>query len=84
LPRRSPFEIGLTFEEEQELTRRATSYTLPYSSVVRARMILFAAKGMTNDQIATKLGTRREVVSRWRKRFFMYRLDGLETKHKRR
>jgi transposase len=41
-------------------------------------MILYAAQGMCNDEIATYLDTRREVVSQWRKRFFTDRLQGLE------
>jgi len=41
-------------------------------------MILYACEGMTNDKIAERLDTRREVVSLWRKRFFADRLAGLE------
>lgn len=41
-------------------------------------MILYAAEGMANDEIAERLDTRREVVSLWRKRFFADRLAGLE------
>jgi transposase len=41
-------------------------------------MILHAADGMANDEIAARLDTRREVVSWWRKRFFADRLAGLE------
>ena len=37
-----------------------------------------AAEGLSNDQIAERLDTRREVVSLWRKRFFEERLAGLE------
>ena len=33
-------------------------------------MILLAAEGLPNDQIAARLDARREVVSMWRKRFF--------------
>jgi transposase len=51
---------------------------LPYFEVVRAKMILMAAEGMDNDEIATRLDTRREVVSQWRKRFFKDRLAGLD------
>jgi transposase len=36
-----------------------------------------AAEGLDNDEIATRLDTRREVVSKWRKRFFTERLSGL-------
>jgi hypothetical protein len=78
VPRHSPFEIILSTEEQAELVRRAASYTLPYATVMRAKMILLAATGLSNDQIAAKLGTRREIVSRWRKRFFHYRLAGLD------
>jgi transposase-like protein len=78
MPRKSPFQIDLSAEESTELNRRATKYTLPYFKVVRAKMILMAAVGAGNDEIAARLGTRREVVSQWRKRFFKERLAGLE------
>ena len=50
----------------------------PYFEVQRAKMILMAAQGMSNDEISTRLDTRREVVSLWRKRFYKERLAGLE------
>jgi len=78
MPRKSPFKIVLSAGEEQELRHRAARYTLPYFQVVRARMILLAAQGFDNDQIAARLDTRREVVCCWRKRFFESRLAGLE------
>jgi len=78
MPRKSPFRIELSAEESAELNRRATRYTLPYFEVVRAKMILMAAGGLGNDEIAARLDTRREVVSQWRQRFFKERLAGLE------
>lgn len=78
MPRKSPYEIVLSEGEAQELNRCATKYTLPYFKVIRAKMILLAAQGLSNDEIATRLGTRREIVSMWRKRFFKGRLLGLE------
>ena len=78
MPRPSPYQIVLSPEEERELRRIAAKYTLPYCQVLRAKMILLAAEGMSNDQIAAHLDTRREVVSMWRKRFFEHRLEGLE------
>lgn len=78
MPRVSPYCIVLSEAEERELRRRATRYTLPYYQVARAKMILLAAQGLGNDQIAERLDTRREVVSQWRKRFFEQRLVGLE------
>ena len=68
----------LSQDERLELERRAAHYTLPYFQVVRARMILHAADGLSNDRIAERLDTRREVVSLWRKRFFEERLAGLD------
>jgi hypothetical protein len=78
MPRSSPYRITLSSAEEAELRRRAAKYTLPYFHVQRAKMILYAAEGMPNDQIAACLDTRREVVSLWRKRFFADRVAGLE------
>jgi hypothetical protein len=78
MPRTSPFLIRLSSAEAAELHRRANKYTLPYFQVQRARMILMAAQGWSNDVIATRLDTRRDVVSMWRKRFFSERLAGLE------
>src|SRR6266446_9383595 len=78
MPRTSPYNIVLRPEEQRELETRAAKYTLPYFQVTRARMILHAAEGLSNDQIASRLDTRREVVSMWRKRFFEERLAGLE------
>lgn len=78
MPRQSPFHINLSAKEAAELHRRAAKYTLPYFEVVRAKMILMAAQGLGNDEIAARLDTRREVVSLWRKRFFTDRLAGLD------
>jgi len=78
MPRKSPFWIRLSRHERRELRRRAAKYTLPYFMVVRAKMILLAGQGWSNDEIAHSLHTRREVVSLWRKRFFEDRLAGLE------
>src|SRR5271169_5688282 len=78
LPRKSPYRIVLTKQEREELERRANKYTLPYFMVALAKMILLTQQGLSNDQIADRLSTRREIVSRWRKRFFKKRLAGLE------
>lgn len=78
MPRQSPFRIILSVDEKQELLARARRYTLPYYQVQRAKMILLAAEGVENDEIARRLETRREVVWQWRKRFYEKRLAGLE------
>ena len=78
MPRKSPYNIKLSPEETLELSNRASKYTLPYFKVIRAKMILLAAQGLDNDEISSRLDTRREIVSMWRKRFFEQRLEGLE------
>ena len=83
MPRRSPYWIELTNDEGAVLEHLARSYTLPYWQVMRARMVLMAAEGMRNDQIAAQLRCGRDVVSQWRKRFFEQRLAGLEDRPRR-
>lgn len=78
MPRKSPFRVVLSEEEERELTARAHKYTLAYFQVQRAKIILLAAQGLDNEAIARRLDTRREVVWFWRKRFLEERLEGLE------
>jgi len=75
--RRSPYIITLTEEERQELALRAKQYSLPHRVVVRAKIILMAADGLNNDVIASKVGVPRQIVSKWRKRFYEQRMDGL-------
>jgi transposase len=78
MPRKSPYDVTLTREQRRELEARARRYTLPYRDVVRAKIVLMAAEGLDNDEIALRLDTRREIVSKWRKRFYEDGLPGLE------
>ena len=79
---KSPYLIQLTQSETRELHRRANKYTLPYFQVRRAQMILLAAQGLSNDQIAQYLHVGRDIVSKWRKRFFQQRLAALEDRNR--
>jgi transposase len=74
----SPFRIILTKQEQEELEGRARKYTAPYREVLRAKIVLLAAQGLSNDVIAARLDTSRQLVSKWRKRFALARLPGLE------
>ena len=78
MPRKSPYVLRLSADQRRELEARARRYTLPYRDVVRAKIVLMAAEGYDNDEIALRLDTRREIVSKWRKRFFEQGLVGLE------
>ena len=78
MPRRSPYEIALSPAEKKELERIARTYTSPYYLVVRAKLVLMAAQGLNNKAIGSKLSVPRQIVSKWRKRFFELRLEGLQ------
>ena len=80
MPRVSPYDIKLSGEELESLEARARSYTSQYRDVVRAKVILMAAQGMQNKDIAERLDMPRQIVSKWRKRFSEERLCGLEEK----
>ena len=70
--------MSLSSEERQSLESMARKYTSPYCGVIRARIILLADEGLANDVIAARLDTPRQIVSKWRKRFALARLPGLE------
>jgi transposase len=78
MPRRSPYTITLNRTEKSALETIARKYTSPYFQVVRAKVILLAAAGLDNDQISAQVSLPRQIVSKWRKRFFEERLAGLE------
>jgi len=83
MPRSSPYILNLARAERAELERRSRSYTSLYRDVIRARIVLYAADGLRNDEIAARLDTPRQIVSKWRKRFFEKRLEGLEEEPRR-
>jgi len=77
MPRASPFRVDLSTAERRLLEVRARAYTSPYRDVIRAKIVLLAAQGLANDAIAARLDTPRQIVSKWRKRFCLWRLPGL-------
>ena len=78
MPRKSPYSVELTKEEQEALESMARKYTSPHCDVIRAKIILLAAEDLSNDVIARRLDTPRQIVSKWRKRFCVARLPGLE------
>ena len=77
MPRKSPYAILLSELEKRELEQIANKYTSPYYVVVRAKAVLMAAQGFDNKTIGQRLSLPRQIISKWRKRFFEERLDGL-------
>jgi transposase len=70
--------ITLTDEERATLAQWSRSRSMPARQVSRAKMILLAADGWENRDIAEELGVHRVTVADWRKRFAADRLVGIE------
>jgi hypothetical protein len=83
IPRKSPYVIDLDKSERAQLESMARKYTSPYYEVVRAKAILLAAKGLENKQIGEQLQMPRQIISKWRKRFFEQRMVGLQDRPRR-
>jgi DNA-binding CsgD family transcriptional regulator len=62
--------IELTDEQEVELTRLARSKRTSVRLAQRAQIVLLAAQGLQNKDIAEQLGIGRVQVARWRERFW--------------
>ena len=71
-------KIELSEAERVELERRARAEKLPFQDVQRARIVLYAAEGLHDTEIAARLDTSPGLVGRWRRRFAEQRLDGLK------
>ena len=71
-------KIVLNPEERKTLEHWARSRTVEVRRAQRARMVLLAAEGLTNEEIARRVGAGRVAVGRWRKRFAQRRLSGIE------
>ena len=80
MARTSRYWIELSEEDRRELERRAGTPTLAYRDVQRARLILYAAEGMQDKDIAVRCDCHPEVVSKWRRRFCEQGIEGLADK----
>ncbi len=70
--------VELSPEQKTELERRARQRSLPARVVERARIVLQAAEGLENQQIAQRMGITPEKVARWRNRFLQGGMAALE------
>lgn len=70
-------EIVLSGEERVALERIVRSATSEQRMVTRARVVLAAADGKANRQIAREVGLSERKVGVWRNRFAEHGLDGL-------
>jgi len=69
--------IEVSEEERAQLESWARRRTSAQALALRCRIVLLAAQGLNNTEIAERLGVHRPMVRKWRSRFAEYRLDGL-------
>ena len=69
--------IVLDDVERRELTALMRKHGAPQAVAERARIVLAAAGGLKNKEIASKLGVCTHTVGTWRNRFADHRMDGL-------
>ena|SRR5436190_18763076 len=69
--------LTITDEERVELQRLVCAHTTPQRAAKRARIVLLAADGLPNRQIAPIVGMNQHTVAHWRHRFQAERLAGL-------
>ena len=74
--RRAPV-ITLSPEQRTLLESQARSRSFPLRVVERARIVLLAASGQQDKEIAARMVTTPKKVSRWRKRFLALGVAGL-------
>ena len=78
MPRGSKLaSLTLTDEQQNQLQGIAQSATRPYALVVRARIILASAEGLTNVAVAKRVGVTPHTVGKWRRRFRAAGIEGL-------
>jgi transposase len=70
-------EIRLSGDERETLERWARRPNSAQALAFRCRIVLAAAEGRTNKEIAAELGCNPTTVGKWRARFARSRLDGL-------
>ena len=75
---RTAHPVFLDAAERAALETWARSRALPLRQVVRAKIILMAVDGVTNQDIAAALNLSRPTIQLWRQRFLALRLAGLE------
>ena len=69
--------LTITDVERGELKSRLRTRKGPADEKLRIRIILGCADGFSGKAIAESLGISMQTVSKWRRRYALYRMDGL-------
>lgn len=74
---RVAIQVVLSVEERAELEKLARGRKAPARVVERARIVLFAAEGKQNQEIARLCAVTRRTAGLWRRRFVEKRIAGI-------
>jgi Winged helix-turn helix len=74
--------IVLSVEDRDRLESTCRRLTAAVRDVQRARIVLAAADGLENVEIAEVVGVDVNTASKWRKRFFDEGIDGLMDRYR--
>src|SRR6266498_1869405 len=77
MPSPRAVELLLSDEEREQLRGWARRRKSAQALAQRSRIVLAAASGKNNSEIAAELGITRAMAAKWRSRFASERLDGL-------
>ncbi len=77
MTRRAASQIRLSSQERDALNRLVRRRKIAHGDAQRAEIVLRAAGGENNCQIADAVGVTRQTVRTWRERFAKQRLEGL-------
>ena len=78
MARKAASEITPSEAERSTLERLVRRRKVSRGDAVRAEIVLRAADGLNNCEIADAVGVTRQTVRTWRERFAEHRLDGLD------
>lgn len=70
--------VQLSSQQREVLEQRSRARSAPARVVERARIVLLAAAGKQNKEIAEQLGISVQKAARWRERFLELGVEGLE------
>ena len=70
-------DIDLSSSERKTLTSWARRHSSAQSLAMRSKIVLAADDGLTNNEIAVRVGCHANTASKWRNRFAEGGLDGL-------
>ncbi|RQP69663.1 helix-turn-helix domain-containing protein, partial [Burkholderia ubonensis] len=73
---RKRIEVVISELEREQLQSMSRSRSLPHSLVRRAKIVLMAADGHTNQEIATQCEVTSPAITHWKKRFVAHGLAG--------